>query len=335
MIVKNEQPRRTVSRPALSPAAAAVFSARARRGRATGLSGSAVMVFLLAAALVFVSCASPPAAGKGGADGPAHVWKVTKENGVLYIGGTIHLLRARDYPLPPDYDRAFGLAGALVFETDMDALEDPASRELIKRNSGLPPGQTLKTVLAPEVFELFAGTCRKYGVQAGMFARLKPGIAVNALALVAIMQTGFREKGIDDYYNRLAKKEGRKVYYLETTEFQIDTLANIGAGYENEYVRYSLRDFKNLGKAMREEVDAWRNCDIAYQTEGLAEINRVFPKVYNAVIKERNEAWLPLLSAFLETPEVEFVLAGAAHLHGPDGVLTLLEKSGCAVQPLR
>ena len=38
------------------------------------------------------------------------VWKVSKGGNTLYIGGTSHLLRTSDYPLPAEFDLAYAAA---------------------------------------------------------------------------------------------------------------------------------------------------------------------------------------------------------------------------------
>lgn len=48
----------------------------------------------------------------------------------------------------------------------------------------------------------------------------------------------------------------------------------------------------------------------------------------------RNMNWLPAIKTMLETPEVEFILVGTAHLAGDDGLLTLLNAGGYASEGL-
>ena len=45
--------------------------------------------------------------------------------------------------------------------------------------------------------------------------------------------------------------------------------------------------------------------------------------------------WIPHFEDYLKTPQVEFVIVGAAHLYGQDGVLQLMKDRGYKVQPLR
>src|SRR5437879_13109484 len=50
------------------------------------------------------------------------VWKVTSSDGhSLYLGGSFHALLPSDYPLPSQYNRAFGPCSRLAFEDDQQA----------------------------------------------------------------------------------------------------------------------------------------------------------------------------------------------------------------------
>ena len=59
-----------------------------------------------------------------------------------------------------------------------------------------------------------------------------------------------------------------------------------------------------------------------------------FPELYQSLLVKRNTAWLPQLEAMLASPEVEYVLVGALHLVGKDGVINMLESRGYQVEQL-
>jgi uncharacterized protein YbaP (TraB family) len=56
--------------------------------------------------------------------------------------------------------------------------------------------------------------------------------------------------------------------------------------------------------------------------------------MYQQLLVKRNQAWMPQIEAFLQTPETEMVLVGSAHLLGSDGLLIQLEKAGYTVTQL-
>ena len=53
------------------------------------------------------------------------VWKVSKGGESLYIGGTCHLLRSSDYPLPPEFELAYDQSDTLAFEMNPAVINDP------------------------------------------------------------------------------------------------------------------------------------------------------------------------------------------------------------------
>lgn len=47
------------------------------------------------------------------------LYEITKGDQKIYLGGTIHVLRSSDYPLPAEFEQAYENANILVLETDM------------------------------------------------------------------------------------------------------------------------------------------------------------------------------------------------------------------------
>ncbi len=48
----------------------------------------------------------------------------------------------------------------------------------------------------------------------------------------------------------------------------------------------------------------------------------------------RNQSWIPKIEGYLRSGKVYFVVAGAAHMGGPDGVLALLKGRGYKIEQL-
>ena len=59
-----------------------------------------------------------------------------------------------------------------------------------------------------------------------------------------------------------------------------------------------------------------------------------FPSLHQTLLIDRNHNWLPKIENLLETKEIEFVLFGAMHLYGDDGILQLLKNRGCKIRQL-
>ena len=56
------------------------------------------------------------------------------------------------------------------------------------------------------------------------------------------------------------------------------------------------------------------------------------PQMYERLLVERNRNWLPKLEALFSRPGRAFVVVGAAHLVGPDGLIALLKAKGYQVE---
>ena len=56
--------------------------------------------------------------------------------------------------------------------------------------------------------------------------------------------------------------------------------------------------------------------------------------MYERLLVNRNRNWLPRLDALLTRNGRAFVVVGAAHLVGPDGLLAMLKAKGYKVDQL-
>lgn len=53
------------------------------------------------------------------------VWEISKNGNTLYFGGSVHILRSEDYPLPKEFDMAFDNSDMLVLEADAGQMGNP------------------------------------------------------------------------------------------------------------------------------------------------------------------------------------------------------------------
>ena len=92
-------------------------------------------------------------------------------------------MQDKDYPLPSVIENAFTNAQIVAFETDIGELENPATAMKMMTKSQLPEGQTLETVLAPEIYKAFMKHVEESGVPSIMVERMKPGMAAMTLEI--------------------------------------------------------------------------------------------------------------------------------------------------------
>jgi len=260
------------------------------------------------------------------------VWKISRGGNTLYLGGSVHILRDDDYPLPAAFDRAFSQSAMLVIETDVERLADADVAQYLMANTFLPGNKNLRSILDSRTYELLDAAFREYGQRLDVYGRLKPSMVVNYLALLQMQKMGFVEEGVDFYYLKKAKDENKPVGYLESIETQIDLIVTMGEGYENDFVRYSLYDMESTETELLSLLDEWKNGGSSKTEETLLEMRDEWPQIYKTVITDRNSAWMPQIERYLASGNVSFVIVGLAHIHGPDGLLQQLKNAGYKVE---
>ena len=86
---------------------------------------------------------------------------------------------------------------------------------------------------------------------------------------------------------------------------------------------------------MDDLVSAWRDGDMDALAELFVDDMRLeSEELYDSLLLERNLNWLPVIEQMFQEDGNEFVLVGAAHLVGKDGLLNLLQAKGYQVKQL-
>lgn len=279
--------------------------------------------------IVLVLCLAP------GAGAESAVWQVQKGTATFYLGGTFHILRAGDYPLPPEYDRAYREAQLVVFETELDRFAEPETQHQMLTQALYADGSTLDKHLAPATYKELADHCAAAGIPLKHFARFKPALVMVTLTLGQLAKLGATQQGVDQHIHARARQDRKSILGLETVAEQISHLIAMADGNEDEFVRHGLQDLQTLAEQLDRMVAAWRRGDEA-QLEALLtrDLQTRYPSLYRRLITDRNRQWLPTIEGYGQTPEIEFVLVGVGHLVGPEGLVALLRDRGFTVRKL-
>lgn len=260
------------------------------------------------------------------------VWKVTRNDQTLYLGGTCHLLRPADLPLPAEYDQAYAAAQKVYFETDIGRVMSPEMQQAIAQRGLYQDGRTLEGVLDAATWKLVQDHCAATGLPVANVSRLKPWLAAIMFAAVELQKLGVSQEGVDAIYFKRAKADAKPVAGLESFEHHIDLITNIGAGRENEMIRSTLEDLAQTVTDFPQMLAAWRQGDLAAMDQYILDDMRAkYPEIFRDLIVNRNDAWLAVIEELLKTPETELVLVGFGHLAGREGLIERLRNGGCEV----
>jgi len=264
------------------------------------------------------------------------VWTVEKDGNRLFIGGTVHLLTASDYPLPPAYEKAYIGSVKVVLETNMQKLQSPEFQAIMMRELSYSDGRNLEQVVNQDTYAALEQFFSKRGIPMAGIIGFKPGMVSIMMTMVELQRLGLAGIGVDAYYSTKSINDQKKLGQLETVETQIAFIASMGAGQVDEMLIYTLADIERLPELMNSMKQAWRRGNLAQlKAVGITPFKNEFPDIYQALIVDRNNAWLPKIEAMVKSREVEFVLVGALHLAGDNGLLAQLVARGYKVRQVR
>ncbi|HLW74665.1 MAG TPA: TraB/GumN family protein [Gammaproteobacteria bacterium] len=267
---------------------------------------------------------------------PKHfLWRVSKGGQTLYLTGSVHVLRPADYPLPAVLEDAFKSSAGLVEEIDLAHFDaESAQLQMIKQGS-YPPGQSLKTDLPPAVYAQVVELTKRQKVDLAMIEPMRPWLASIVLLDNQLEQEGFDpESGVDIHFADEAEAAMKPVIGLEEPQFQLGLLAELPDKDQQDLLVQSLDESKTLKAEMDGLIRAWHDGDTGTLEKELKEEFGGYPEVYRAVLVQRNEAWMPRLEELLASGKQYFVVVGALHLVGPDGLLAHFRKDGYQVEQL-
>lgn len=264
----------------------------------------------------------------------APVWRISDGENHLFIGGTIHMLAAADYPLPPSFDTTYSQSELLVLEVDLQQAKGVGMAAFMGAGLLWPNGETLQQKVSTETWRQFEEAMQARNLPAATFNLYKPGGLIMALLPAELMRFGVGTAGVDSHYASRAGSDQKQIIGLETLEQQVELIRSLGIGNEDRFVRYFIRDLDNLQQQFEQMRSDWRRGDMSAlaRSANLDEMELEFPRIYQSMLVQRNNAWMPKIRQMLSTDTVELVLVGALHLVGRHGVLQQLAEAGYEIE---
>lgn len=264
----------------------------------------------------------------------APVYKITKGEDTVYIGGTIHLLTDVDYPLQPEFEKAYVASSEVYFETDIGMMEDPSFAMKALPYITYQDGSNLKAGLKPETFKRLDEYMTSKGLPTQQFLALNPTGVMLTLTMMEYQSQGFTAEGVDAFFFKKSTADNKKIAWFESPEEQLKIIGSFGNEDPDGMINYTLDELAKGSEAIDALHDSWRSGDMEKLSEiGLNSFDD-YKGLYNSLVKSRNDAWMVSIETMFGDEGTELILVGALHLPGVDGVLTQLEEKGYLVEKL-
>lgn len=250
--------------------------------------------------------------------------------------GSFHMLRASDYPLPAEFLRAYKDSNKIIFEVPPGETESPEYMGKFLSLAIYNDGTTLKEHITKVAYSKAESFCKERNYPLEQYQFFKPAFFAMTLTVSEMNKIGADpEKGIDYFFKEKAMQDGKVIGSLETMDQQISLLTTMDASLGSDQILESIGELKQIDVMMGELLAVWRKGDEAKMEEFYIKDLKLYPKLYQILIVDRNYKWMRNIEGYLNGSENTMVVVGAAHLVGADGLVNLLRKRGYKVVKLQ
>jgi uncharacterized protein YbaP (TraB family) len=266
--------------------------------------------------------------------GNGSVWVVDgPKGGRLFLCGTIHILREKDYPLAPAYEAAYMYSDKIVLELPPGAA---SGSELTSRMSQLgmySADTSLEKNVSPETWAAVKQWTAKHGLEISSMNRFRPWFMALLITSMEYAALGAKpDKGVDTHFEERAKKDGKPGIGLETVEFQIQLFASLSDEQQRDLLDQTLAEISSVAVEFEKLLKAWKHGDLKTLQDMLFSEAEKYPDLMNLFLTARNLAWVDPLDKMLKNGEKVMVLVGTGHFTSDTGLIELLRQRGHRVR---
>ena len=264
------------------------------------------------------------------------LWKVQSKTNTVYVLGSIHFARKDIYPLNQKIENAFDQSDFLVVEANVNDIKKIDIQKLMEQ-AVYPDNDTLEKHISPETLESLKKETGGLGIPFELLNKQKPWFLAMTLVALESIKLGLDPNlGIDKYF--LSKAEGKKkMLELESVDEQISLLSGFSDKDQELFLIYTLKDLHIMEQEVNQLTQAWISGDTksmeSLLTKSLSE-DKTLSAIFEKLIFERNRRMVSKIEDFLRTKGTYFVIVGAGHLVGSQGIIELLRGKGYLLEQL-
>ncbi len=278
-------------------------------------------------------CGLALAGGAASARADPPLWRVIGPHAQVDLFGSIHLLSSATHWRSPALDAELAKTDALWFEIPLGGASQAEAVQLMQAKGLLPTDQALSALLPPALEARVVAAAKQEGVDPAKLDRLQPWFAELELTLIFLQHQGYSEKlGVESQIDAAVPPSvPRKAF--ETLAEQVDLFADDPLPEQVASLKETLDEIDTDPGALNRIADAWRRGDVkAIAAEMIAPMRKEDEALYRRLLVDRNRRFAARIEQLAKGTGRVFVVVGAGHLVGPDGVPALLRKDGLKVE---
>ena len=257
-----------------------------------------------------------------------------------YLYGTIHLIDKEDFFLTEATKKAFNESEHVVFEINIEKMNDLMSQFGLLMKAFMNEGQTLKDFLSEEEYKEVKDHFAEKGITDflwNMMERIKPMFLTMFASTDLTGENPMTSGEMVSYEMELlakAQEQEKPIDGLETAEYQMSMFDSIPYEAQAKMLIESIRVDSVASNELDQMVDLYKNQDINGMISMFDEDTEGIGKYEDYLLINRNKNWIPVMSGMMTT-QPTFFGVGAGHLAGEFGVVNLLKEAGYTLTPLK
>jgi len=278
------------------------------------------------------------------ADRPGFIWQVEHKDTLIYLAGSIHLLKPT-LKAPPSYMEAFERSSVLVLEVDQRNQTPEELQTLTQNHMLLPEGKTLSQLLTAEELERVQDYLQGIGGDLATANVLKPAALLVMAGTLEYTSIGYLpDHGIEKTFE--SKLGNRKLLGLETMAQQFAAATALPLPLQAELLMETIDQADSAPEQISALVRAWLSGDKTSLSDQFEEATTSVAATQwmEELLFKRNQGMANGIDSLLRGTDQRltdsgvktiFVVVGAGHLVGDNSVVELLEQKGYALKRLK
>jgi uncharacterized protein len=262
------------------------------------------------------------------------LFAVRDADSTIYLYGSIHVRPAGSDWGGPSAHAALAASTDVWTEMDISPETDARGQDLARQLSAAPPDRPLSSWLTPDENARLDALQQRLHIPAGALEHLQPWAASLTLTLVPIVQAGYDpQSGVDRDVDAYADAHHLREHAFETIDEQLGFLAHLSPQLQHQMLLEAIDEADQGPAELAQMTTAWEHGDVdALQRIVVDETRNDYPELYDVLFRRRNAAWLQVIMQELQGSGTAFIVVGAGHLLGPDGLVAQLRAHGVRVE---
>jgi uncharacterized protein YbaP (TraB family) len=244
------------------------------------------------------------------------------------------------YPLDNDIEDAFQESEKLVVEINIKEVGPITTMILLEKYGTYPSGESLKQNLDEDLYKRLENSFKEMGISLAVYDDYRPWVIVTIMQERVLIEGDYSaEYGIDIHFLEKAIERDMEILELETAEYQFEIMNDLPDELmililEKSLEPPDLDDYVNIVGYMLKQ---WEKGN----TEGIEEAlfkdleeEPALAPYYDVMFNQRNYNMQAKIEEYLADEYTYFIVVGAGHLVGEEGLLNLLDEAGYKIEQL-